>query len=108
MLTEDDVLQQLTDFSKGAMVLDRKQQDEAHRLAVAIEDLLWNKAKAMVAESQGRALIFAYASDGTPILSRQSTVDTHRSPPHASWYRPFGPAQLCRLDNVDSVLIACR
>eukprot|EP00974_Lingulodinium_polyedra_P079617 7710506-Lingulodinium_polyedra.AAC.1 len=74
------VLADLVDFSTGHRVLDRLQQPKAHRLAEGVVKLLQDNRDHLLQQSQGRAVLAWYSSDGTPLLSRHTA--THKIGTH--------------------------
>lgn len=58
--------------SSASRNLSRDDGREAAKLCEMMKDLLWSKAKSLVAASAGRPVLYSYGSDGTPMLTRES------------------------------------
>ena len=69
------LLDKLSYFANGHQVLSRDEQRQAHLHAEAVSQCLETRCRTIVAESGDRALMFWYSSDGTPVLSRKTSVD---------------------------------
>ncbi len=46
------------------------EEREAFKLAEVVKDYMLSRAKKFVADCDGRAVLFSYGSDGTPLLTR--------------------------------------
>jgi len=62
------------DFCHPHRVITRSESEELLQLCEVIKDHLWRKAKAMVKEAGDHAILYSYGSDGTPMLTRQTTT----------------------------------
>ena len=57
-------------------VLNSQDVSRAAKLCEVVKHYLTNKAKSMVASASGRAVLYSYGSDGTPMLTRASFSST--------------------------------
>eukprot|EP00974_Lingulodinium_polyedra_P109135 10560116-Lingulodinium_polyedra.AAC.1 len=72
-MDKDSVASRIKDFARGHRVLTRDEQKQAMQLAEGLSDYLESKCLDLVQGSEGRALVFNYSNDGTPVLCRQTT-----------------------------------
>ena len=67
------IAERYLDFCHPHKVLDQRGAEEVAKLCEAGKALLWLRAKNVVREADGRAILYSYGSDSTPVLAT-STV----------------------------------
>jgi hypothetical protein len=71
---------QVLELATPHRVLSSQDVSKAAKLCEVVKQYLTNKAKSVVAAASGRAVLFSYGSDGTPMLTRacfKSTLGGH-------------------------------
>lgn len=68
----DQISSKFLSFAKAARVLDKEESNIVSKLCEIGKSFLWSKARALVAGSGGRAILYSYGSDGTPLLTRET------------------------------------
>jgi len=61
---------QVLELATPHRVLSSQDVSKAAKLCEVVKQYLTNKAKSVVAAASGRAVLFSYGSDGTPMLTR--------------------------------------
>ena len=60
--------------SSASRNLARDEGREAGRLMEIVKQFLWQRARALVREANGRPVLYSYGSDGTPLLTKESVA----------------------------------
>ena len=66
------------DHTKPNMVLEEHGERQLHKLVEIFKSFLVAKAKAAITQAQGRAILFSYGSDGTPLLTWHTVQAEHQ------------------------------
>ena len=62
------------DFGVASKVLTREEASVCAKLCEVGKAYLWAKARSLVAKAAGKAVLYSYSSDGTPLLAQSTTV----------------------------------
>jgi hypothetical protein len=71
-----NVSKQVLELATPHRVLNSQDVSKAAKLCEVVKQYLTNKAKSVVAAASGRAVLYSYGSDGTPMLTRASFSST--------------------------------
>ena len=66
------------EHTKPNMVLGPTGERELHKLVEILKSFLVAKAKTAITKAQGRAILFSYGSDGTPLLTWHCVQAEHQ------------------------------
>ena len=73
-LSESDLRELYLHYGDAGVRLDSNAKREGRELCKLVEvakAVLWHKAKAVIAESAGRPVLYSYSSDSTPVVTKR-------------------------------------